>query len=131
MRDAGDAIRERLKTDLRAAMKARDMLARDVLRALIAAIDNAGAVAFKETQARDPLRLRGRSQYVVTGAGQTEAARKPLSKHDVSALFEREAVERAAAAEDAGRHGKTEAARTLRDGVDFIENYLKGLAGSD
>jgi uncharacterized protein YqeY len=134
MGDASQAIRERLQRDLRAAMKARDLLARDLLRALIAAIDNAGAVAWEETQAPSITTTQGRSRYVVTGAGQTEVARKPLSNEAIAALFKREAGERCAAADAAERHGKTEAAKTLRDRADLVEVYLSDwferLAGS-
>ena len=44
MPDAAEAMRQKLQTDLRAAIKGRQALDVSVLRGLIAAIDNAGAV---------------------------------------------------------------------------------------
>jgi uncharacterized protein YqeY len=124
MTDAAERLRQRLQADLRGAMKARDKAKTDVLRSLISAIDNAGAVALDAPEVRDYANTEGRSQHVVTGVGKTEATRKTLSEADLAAVFRREATERQAAAEDFERHGRNEEAHALRAGAALIESFL-------
>jgi len=126
MDDAAEPMRERLQADLRAALKARNKQSVSVLRALIAAIDNAGAIALEAGGAPANPRLPGGSQYVVTGGGQSEAARKPLSAQDIDTLLVREAGERRTAADQVARHGKHEEADALRQGADLIDAYRLG-----
>ncbi|HVV34573.1 MAG TPA: hypothetical protein VHC73_15200 [Vitreimonas sp.] len=124
MTDAAERMRQRLQADLREAMKARDKAKTDVLRSLISAIDNAGAVALDAPEVRDYANTEGRSQHVVTGVGKTEAPRKTLCEADLAAVFKREAEERRAAAADFECHGKNEEAEALRAGAALIESYL-------
>jgi uncharacterized protein len=126
MDDAAEPMRARLQADLRAALKARNKLAVSVLRALIAAIDNAGAIALQAPGAHAHPPRPGGSQYVVAGNGKTEAARKPLNPQDIETLLASEAGERRAAADQVARHGKHEEAAALRLGADLIETYRLG-----
>ena len=124
MSDAAETMRQRLQADLREAMKARDKPKLDLLRALISAIDNAGAVALDAPEVREFANTEGRSQHVVTGVGKTEAVRKTLNAADIAVLFQREAAERRTAADDIARHGKDVEAEALRAGALLIESYL-------
>jgi uncharacterized protein YqeY len=124
MSDAAETMRQRLQADLREAMKARDKPKLDLFRALISAIDNAGAVALDAPEVREFANTEGRSQHVVTGVGKTEAVRKTLNAEDIVVLFQREAAERRTAADDIARHGKDVEAEALRAGALLIESYL-------
>lgn len=124
MTDAAETMRQRLQADLREAMKARDKAKLDIVRGLISAIDNAGAVALDSPEARDYANVEGRSQHVVTGVGKTEVTRRVLDANDIAALFKREAAERRSAADDIARHGRADDAEELRAGAVLIESYL-------
>jgi hypothetical protein len=124
--DAAAEVRTRLQADLRHAMKARDRAKIDVLRVLIAAIDNAGAVALDALTTPDYAHTEGRSQYVVTGVGKTEVERRALSRDDLARIFADESVERRASANELEQYGKTEEAAALHASADFIEAYLGG-----
>lgn len=107
--DAAGAMRVRLQGDLRAAMKAREQRRVTLLRTLIAAIDNAEAVAAPVNES-GPARLTGGSRYVATGpAGESEVPRRMLSAAEVDAVL---------AAEQAGRR---EAAAQMRGGGRPVE----------
>ncbi|MFT3727248.1 MAG: GatB/YqeY domain-containing protein [Terricaulis sp.] len=124
MSDAAETVRQRLQADLREAMKSRDKAKLDVLRALVSAIDNAGAVALDAPEVRDYTNFEGRSQYVVTGVGKTEVARKTLDAADIATLFRRDAAERRAAADDMARHGRMAEAEALRASAALVESYI-------
>lgn len=124
MTDAAETVRQRLQADLREAMKARDKAKVDLLRGLISAIDNAGAVALDAPEVRDHATTKGYSQHVVTGAGKSEVTRKTLNADDLAALFKREVAERRTAADDIERHGRHAEAEALRMGAVLIESYL-------
>ena len=96
-----EALRRRLADDLRAAMKARDAVAVATLRALLSAIDNAGAVT--ETKAHVP---------VVGLSG--DVPRRELTRADLARVLAAEAAEREAAARDYEQRGLQEAAERLR-----------------
>jgi uncharacterized protein YqeY len=95
--DPTEAMRGRLQTDLRAAMKAREAVATGVLRCLIAACDNAGAITPEPPTG--PTKFAG-SEYVATGLawGSAEATRRSLSAAEVAALIARQAAARRDAA---------------------------------
>ncbi len=106
--DAAEAVRQRLQADLRAAMKGRRMLEVDVLRALIAAIDNAGAV---------PL-ARGFAPR------QHEIERRRLTLEEVEAILAREFEVRRTAAHELARLGRREESGRASREMTFIARYL-------
>jgi uncharacterized protein YqeY len=100
-------MRQRLQADLRTAMKGREVFEVAVLRMLIAAIDNAGAV---------PLSPRSEPP-------QFETERRRLSLDELEAILLREREARQAAATEFARLGlgtpSTQAARE----VQIIDRY--------
>lgn len=122
--DQAEYVRQRLQSDLREAMKARDRAKIDVLRILIAAIDNAGAIALDGSETPAYARNEGRSQHVVTGAGRTEVTRRALTPEDITQIFVAEAAERRGTAENLERHSRPSEAAALRESAAFIEAYL-------
>ena len=106
--DAAEALRERLQFDLRSAMKARRTGDVAVLRQLIAAIDNAGAVP-----------LPARPQAVPR-----EVERRHLGSEDVQALLRRESEMRRQAAEELERLGRRGEAQTARSEMAIVGRYL-------
>ncbi len=89
MADAAEAMRQRLQTDLRSAMKQRALSDVAILRVLIAAIDNAGAMPMPP-------------KYVVTG----EVERLRLDAGDVQAILGREYEALRVAADEFVRLGR-------------------------
>lgn len=106
--DAAEAMRKRLQLDLRAAIKARLVGEVAVLRQLIAAIDNAGAV---------PLPPQSRPV-------QSEVERRHLGCDDIQALLRREYDIRGQAADEFGRLGRTVEAQTARFEMAVVGRYL-------
>jgi uncharacterized protein YqeY len=101
----------RLKTDLGAARREGDAARVAVIRTLMAAIANAGAVELGPSHPREV-------------QGWAEVPRRALSAEDILRIVRREADElRAAAAEYEGRGAPQEAAR-LRRSADCAEGYL-------
>ncbi|MGW0707444.1 hypothetical protein ACWD4G_16035 [Streptomyces sp. NPDC002643] len=74
-------------------MRARDKVTVSVLRATLAALDNAEAVPVEETASR-----AGALEQSPVGAGATEAARRELSERVVVDIVRAEATERLEAA---------------------------------
>lgn len=75
---AADELRDRLRHDLRAAMKSRDPETVSALRALIAAVDNAEAV-----QPGSPPLSAGAIAHSSPGIGSAEVPRRELSAADL------------------------------------------------
>jgi uncharacterized protein YqeY len=106
--DAAEIVRQRLQADLRLAMKGRLALEVAVLRALIAAIDNAGAVALSPNSA----------------PRQSEVERRRLGFEDVQAILLREyETRRTAAGELSGLGRVVESERASREMV-VVGRYL-------
>ena len=102
-----------MQADLTAAMKARDSARVAVLRAALAAIANAEAVASD-------------GQVSLTApAGSTEVARRELSDLDVGLIVERERTELLGAAEERERLGRPDDAQELRAQAAALEAYLE------
>lgn len=96
-------------------MKQRDLVAVRVLRATIAAIDNA------EAPALDPEDLAGVSiEQSPRGAGAREVPRLDLRPEDVRALVQSEIDDRLTAAEGYATAGQTQRARALRAEADVL-----------
>ena len=106
--DPAEAMRTRLQTDLRAAMSARATLEVAVLRTIISAIDNAGAV---------PLSPK-------SGPAQLEVERRWLSVDDVQAILERECRAREHAAEEYARLGRTAESEGARRELAIVRRYI-------
>jgi uncharacterized protein YqeY len=111
--DAAEVMRQRLQSDLRSAIKARALRDVAVLRQLIAAIDNAGAV---------PLPPRG--QLVPS-----EIERRSLGFDDIQTLLQREFDLRRHAADAFSRLGRTVEAETAKFEMDVVGRYLVMPAG--
>lgn len=106
---AGIEMKARLRAALASALKERRSRDVAVIRTLVAAIDNAEAVAVTER--------RG----VFTRFGDGEAPRRMLRPADIDALFASELRERRAAAEQLQAHGQQERARQLMEEIAVIE----------
>ena len=114
--DAADAAKARLRDDLGSAMRARDARRTAVLRAVIAALDNAQAVPAGERHVR----------YVERAFGDPsgEVPRLCLDAADVRALLEGEVANRRNAADEFERLGHPERAIELRAQATIVARYL-------
>ena len=120
--DPTDMMRTRLQVDLRRAMRARDAVETGVLRCLIAALDNAGAIM--PAPATGPARFVG-SEHVAAGLawGSAEATRRALSAAEVDALIEREVAARRGAAVEFERCARPVEAETARVEMAIAARY--------
>ena len=111
-------LRDRLRTALPAAMKAGDRAAVSALRATLAAIDNAEAVAPADGG-------RGLAiEEAPVGAGATEVARRVLTEDDVARIVRAEADEREQAAADYRALGRAEHAQRLEAEAATLRGHL-------
>ncbi|WP_209306508.1 hypothetical protein [Blastococcus sp. CT_GayMR19] len=108
-------VRERLRTALPAALKQRDAALVAVLRATLAALDNAEAVPLPE-HGHGSLAL----EETPVGVGVREMARRDLSDEDVKRLVRDEIDERRRAARVYEQAGEHERARRLRHEADTL-----------
>ena len=113
--DAAEAIKSRLRADLRSAMVAKDTLRVRALRALIAAVDDAQAVPLA-----DPL-----ARYVVHAFEDrsVEVPRLSLAEEDVRRLFAHEAATRRSAAAEMRRLAQDDRAEDLLREAAIIASY--------
>ena len=100
-------MRERLRADLLAAMKAKDETRLKVLRSLSAALGNAEAV--------DPSTVP---------SGQTEVARRQLTDDDVRSVIDAERAELDAAAAELDANGRPAEADALRQRRRVLDRYV-------
>ena len=107
------AFKDRLRADLKAAMQARDADTVKVLRALIAAVDNAEAVAV----APEPYQSRA------FGDPASEVPRRVLDRDAIDAILAAETASRLSAADDYEQHGRPEEAARLRGEAALIARY--------
>jgi uncharacterized protein YqeY len=107
---APDRLRQRLKTSLRVALKARDATAVAALRSAIGTIDNAEAV--DRSHASQP--ASGTIATASLGVGVGDVARRELSTQDVVQILRDEVTERTAAAAEYERLGRAGQASRLR-----------------
>jgi uncharacterized protein YqeY len=108
-------MRERLRTALPGAMKQRDAGLVAVLRATLAALDNAEAVPPQEHD-HGSLAL----EATPVGVGVREVARRDLSDEEVERLVRAEIDERRTAARVYEQAGEHEHARRLRHEADTL-----------
>jgi uncharacterized protein YqeY len=114
--DAAEVTKLRLRRDLKASMEARDGFEVSVLRALIAALDNAQAVPAQDKHTR----------YVVRKFGDpaTEVPRQRLDAGEVQMLLEGEIKSRRDAADQLEQLGKMDRATDLRAEAAIVAQYL-------
>lgn len=104
------AFINRLRADLLEARKARDQLASTTLQAVIAAIDNAGAIPAPESA-------------VSIGVGSTEASRRELSEQDLQEIVKDEIIELEQAIKELD-DTKDTYANELKNRIIILEKYL-------
>lgn len=110
-------MKARLRADLRVALKDRDAFAANVIRALVAAIDNAEAPPMHEGQ---PASIQHHFQ-----SGSAETERLLLSESDVRRVLLAEIHEREHAAAELERLDMRERAEALRAEVLLAKRYLE------
>lgn len=115
--DAASLKKERLRADLRAAMKDRNVVAARVIRSLIAAIDNAEAPALSTEQT-----AQIRHEFA---SGSAEIARLELGEAQVHNILLAEAQEREHAASEFDRLERPDRAAALREESRMIRQYLE------
>lgn len=111
-----EAMKARLRGDLKAAMQANRALETGVLRGLIAALDNAEAVPVGDAHDRYAAKM--------FGDGSAETPRRDLNEADVQALLEREVATRLDAAQDVEGLGQDEWAAKLREEAAIAMRYV-------
>ncbi|HYY77867.1 MAG TPA: GatB/YqeY domain-containing protein [Actinomycetes bacterium] len=116
------SLRERLRSALPRALKARDAVAVAALRSALAAIDNAEAVEGPPA----PRQGAGHAPIAgtVAGLGAAEAERRSLTDVQVEAIVRAEVAERQAAARDYERAGRQEHAERLRAEAGVLSSLL-------
>jgi uncharacterized protein YqeY len=113
------SLRQRLRAALPSAMKSRDRAATSALRATLAAIDNAEAVAPAGGE------VRGQAiEQVAIGVGATEVARRALTDVEVEQIVRTELAERETAADEYHRAGRTDRAEQLRSEARALAAHL-------
>jgi uncharacterized protein YqeY len=115
------ALRSMLRSDLVAAMKARQPEVVSALRTAIAAIDNAEAI-----EVHDSVEVRASRHFAgaQAGVGSTEAARRVLSIGEVRSLLEAQVSDRIAEADRYDALNQRAAASRLRREADVLRRYL-------
>jgi uncharacterized protein len=106
------SIRERMRDDLTAALRGREMDRVSTLRSLLGEIANAEAV---ETD-RDFVPMAGRTNDV---------PRRALTEADVRGILEREGERHREAMAEFENAGRQDAAERLQAGLKVIEEYLQ------
>ncbi|MDQ8023475.1 MAG: hypothetical protein REI94_16675 [Moraxellaceae bacterium] len=116
MQDAGRSMKDRLRSDLRAAMKARRSQEAALLRALIAVIDNAEAPPLDAADSR----------YTAHdfSSGSAEVARLLLDAARVREILQAEVSERECVAADLDRLGQGDRAEALRAEALLARRYI-------
>lgn len=122
--DPAQALQERLRVDLRMAMKARQSLETSLLRGLIAAIDNAQSAGIAAGPAVSAAPA-AHSQWVAAGGafGSGEVERKALSEADLVELLAAEVAKREATAAEMDRLGRADLAEAARAEAAIISRY--------
>ena len=118
--DAALAMTERLRADLKTAMRARANDETRVVRALLGAIDNGQAVPL------DPSRKPADSG--IFGDSANEVPRRILTPDDMAALLAREIEERETAAAEMERLGQSDRAAMLRAEAAIVQRYCSDPA---
>lgn len=114
--DAAQQMSDRLRADLKEAMRARDIVATKAIRALLGAIDNAQAVPVDQ----------GYQPWVRNkfGEGSVEVPRVVLSAEELQALLLQEIESRRAVAEQVRDYGRADQADLADAETAIIRRYL-------
>ena len=104
-------LRTRLSTDLRLAMKARDMLTTLTLRSLLEAMDNASAVPMT-------------AEHVPVYGRSGDVPRRIVTEDDYRLIVRNEVAARQAAALEYERLGRIEAAAHVRAELTVVMRYI-------
>jgi uncharacterized protein YqeY len=115
--DPAEALKARIREDLKSAMQRRNALETGVLRGLIAALDNAQAIPVGDAHDKYEAKMFGDP-----GA---EVPRRELSEADVRAVLEREAATRLDAAQEVEGLGQDEWAAKLREEAAIVARYVE------
>ena len=116
-------LRTRLRSDLTAAMKARDKDTVAVLRTTLAAFDNAEAIPAPPAGTG----AHASSEHVAgasVGLGSAEVDRRVLTLEDLHDVLREQIGERTAAADTYDAHRQADTADRLRREVDLLRTYL-------
>lgn len=111
-----EAMKTRLRGDLRAAMKRGDKVETSLLRQLIAVLDNAEAVPAPEESAS--------LVRHVFGEGTNEVERRQLGHDDIRALLQWEMDARRAASAECARLGAADRAAILAAEAAMVGRYI-------
>jgi uncharacterized protein YqeY len=114
--DAAKALKDRLRADLRVAMKAGASRDASVIRALVAALDNAEAPPVR----KDPDAALG----YAFASGAAEVERLLLGEADVRRVLLAEIAEREAAADEMRRLAQADRAAALDAEIAVAKRYL-------
>jgi uncharacterized protein YqeY len=112
-----DAVKARIREDIRAALRARNLREAGVLRTLLAALDNAEA---------HPV-AGGHTPYVARTFGDkaVEVARKVLSAEEVDAVLHRECDEKLSVARQLDERGRAAEAADLTAEAAIVARYMR------
>lgn len=117
-------MRERMREDLAAAIKAQDRIAIAALRTGLAAIDNAEAV--DAPGASSPVTGSSHVAGASAGAGSSDVPRRVLSDADISAIVRAQVAERREAAAAYDKLGRPSEGDVLRGEAAVLDRYLTG-----
>jgi uncharacterized protein YqeY len=125
-------FRDRLRRDLRAALKSRQPETISTLRTMIAAIDNAEAI---HPEAESPRCADGIIAHSSAGIGSTEAPRRELGMADIQAIVRGLIFEYETHGERYRAMRQHEAAERLQRKANILHTYLSmhdsGFTGCD
>lgn len=109
-------LKDRLRADLKQALKEGRKAEMSLLRSVLAAIDNAEAPAQTAAQAKEQLRK--------FGDGAAEVGRLTLSLERLDAILAEEIESREQAAAEMDRLDREDRAAELRNQADIVRRYL-------
>jgi uncharacterized protein len=116
---AEPTLHDQLRDALKAAMKQRDEVATTALRAALAAIDNAGAVAV----GAEVHTASGPVAGAASGLGATEVPRRQLDEDEARRLVGEQRLERHDAADSYDRLGQHDRAARLRHEAAVLDPF--------
>ena len=116
-----DALRARLASDLRQAMKSRNAVERATLRALLATLDNASAVPLSAPEDTSP---DARLDAAFASAASSEVPRREVTADECRDRIDAEARERREAAALYDRLQRHADADRARAELAIVERYL-------
>ncbi|MGW9310195.1 GatB/YqeY domain-containing protein [Saccharomonospora azurea] len=117
-------MRDALRRDLTAALKARDRVAIDALRSALGALDNAEAVPVDHAAIRGGEPSSEHIAGAASGVGSTESRRRELTEAQVRSIVRQQVDERQEAATEYDRLGRTDHAERLRAEADVLDRHL-------